>query len=67
MIVISLTRVRRGFGVVARLCVLLFLAGFVLPRAVDAMARLMIPAAGKGAANLGLVIEKVLSIIGIAR
>ncbi len=65
MVVISLTRMKRGLGVFARVFALLFLAGIALPRALDILARYMAPAGAAG--KLRILVEKVLSVLGVMR
>jgi hypothetical protein len=65
VIVICLTRVRRGIGTAAKIFILLFLAGFGIPKVVDVVTRVVVPAGTRAADRLGIVIQKMLRIIGV--
>ncbi len=67
MIVVSLTRVKRGMGLFAKVFALLFLAGVAIPRAINVLARYIVPAGAGAVSKLEVVVQKVLSMVGVVR
>jgi len=67
VIVVSLTKARRGFGLFFRVFAALVLAGVVLPRAMDVITRSLVPAALTRNSGWTFLLEKILQVARLVR